>query len=162
MTIIAVTGHREAHGFRYNSEPLTEFAEQTIARFQPRLVVTGMALGWDQAVAEACVRSGVRFIAAVPFEGQQNRWPEASRREYDRLLSHASDIVTCEKFKPYSQRLVSKVMQCRNEYMVDRADSVVALWDGHKGGTMHCVRYAERKAVPVTNVRSDWMDYITH
>lgn len=29
-------------------------------------------------------------------------------------------------------------MQKRNEYMVDLADKVVAVWDGSKGGTDNC------------------------
>jgi len=35
-------------------------------------------------------------------------------------------------------------MQKRNEYMVDNADIVIAVWDGTKGGTCNCVRYAKK------------------
>lgn len=35
-------------------------------------------------------------------------------------------------------------MQKRNEYMVDLADRVIAVWDGSKGGTATCVKYAEK------------------
>ena len=35
-------------------------------------------------------------------------------------------------------------MQKRNEYMVDLTDKVIAVWDGSKGGTGNCVRYAEK------------------
>ncbi len=40
-------------------------------------------------------------------------------------------------------------MQVRNEYMVDRADLVLALWNGTPGGTGNCVRYARTRGVPV-------------
>jgi len=33
-------------------------------------------------------------------------------------------------------------MQKRNEWMVDHSDYVIAVWDGSKGGTGNCVKYA--------------------
>ena len=35
-------------------------------------------------------------------------------------------------------------MQKRNEYMVDLADKVIAVWNGSTGGTYNCVKYAEK------------------
>ena len=29
--------------------------------------------------------------------------------------------------------------------MVDNADKVIAVWDGSKGGTYNCVKYAEKQ-----------------
>lgn len=40
-------------------------------------------------------------------------------------------------------KLNFKAMQKRNEYMVDLADRVIVVWDGSKGGTANCVKYAE-------------------
>jgi uncharacterized phage-like protein YoqJ len=34
-------------------------------------------------------------------------------------------------------------MQIRNEWMVDRCDKLIAVWDGSKGGTGNCVDYAK-------------------
>lgn len=34
-------------------------------------------------------------------------------------------------------------MQKRNEYMVNLADKVIAVWGGSSGGTANCVRYAK-------------------
>ena len=37
-------------------------------------------------------------------------------------------------------------MQKRNMYMVDRADLVLAIWNGEeKGGTWNTIRYARKK-----------------
>ena len=38
----------------------------------------------------------------------------------------------------------------RNRYMVDKADCVIAVWDGTPGGTGYTVAYAREKGVPVT------------
>jgi hypothetical protein len=45
----------------------------------------------------------------------------------------------------------------RNEWMVDRADRVVALWSGAEGGTARCVACAERKRKPVDNLWARWL-----
>ena len=36
-------------------------------------------------------------------------------------------------------------MQTRNEWMVDKADVVIACFDGTNGGTANCVNYAREK-----------------
>ena len=46
-------------------------------------------------------------------------------------------MVSEEEYKPW-------LMQKRNEYMVDLADKVIAVWDSSKGGTANCVKYAEK------------------
>jgi uncharacterized phage-like protein YoqJ len=36
-------------------------------------------------------------------------------------------------------------MQKRNEYMIDKSDYVIAVWDGSPSGTGNTVRYAKQK-----------------
>jgi uncharacterized phage-like protein YoqJ len=50
-------------------------------------------------------------------------------------------------------------MQIRNEWMVDNAHIVLALWDGSSGGTGNCIKYANRKSVnkPIINLWSSWV-----
>ncbi len=45
----------------------------------------------------------------------------------------------------YFQTYKSYLMQVRNEYMVNLADKVIAVWDGSSGGTGNCVAYAKKK-----------------
>ena len=42
--------------------------------------------------------------------------------------------------------------QLRNEWMVDRSNLVIAVFNGQKSGTKNTVDYAKRKGVQVTNV----------
>lgn len=101
--------------------------------------ISGMALGVDQWAAEICVELGVPFTAAVPFVGQESRWPEESQRRYQLLLQKAYNVVVVSPggYHPWK-------MQARNEWMVDRCDLLVAFWDGSGGGTANCVEYAQR------------------
>lgn len=148
--IVAATGHRPNKTNGYGPDAarsLQSLARAGLELLQPSGVIVGMALGWDTAVGWAAVSLGLPVHAAVPFPGQESRWPEASRRDFKRLLSACASVTeVCPG--PYSAHL----MQVRNEWMVDRAQVVLALWNGTPGGTANCVRYAETRGVPVANV----------
>ena len=40
----------------------------------------------------------------------------------------------------------------RNEKMVDMADAVLVIWDGHSKGTQHTLKYAKKTDKPITLV----------
>lgn len=121
---------------------------------RPAKVNCGMALGWDQALAEAAVLEGIPFDAYVPFLGQESVWPEESKKHYRYLMGKADTIVyVCPPgYAPWK-------MQKRNEAMVDAAEGVLALWNNSAGGTANCVSYATRKGKPVRNVWGEWVAY---
>lgn len=149
--IIAATGHRPDKLGGYSEAVFQKcvFTAKTYLQVVlPKGAIVGMALGWDQAVAQACIDLGIPFTAAIPFEGQHDLWPVESQRRYLRLLACAEhvEIVTKRYAMP-----VPKAMQKRNEWMVDRCQSVLALWDGSFGGTHNCIRYAEKRKKPVVN-----------
>lgn len=148
--IIAATGHRpnKVGGYsRAAYQKLVAVAESYIRTAKPSRVISGMALGWDQAWAEAALNLGVPVIAAIPFAGQQSKWPIESQQNFEQILSRCESVtIVCPG--AYS----AAKMQKRNEWMVDRADRVCALWDGTDGGTANCVRYAHGKGAEVDNV----------
>jgi len=43
-------------------------------------------------------------------------------------------------------------MNDRNKYMVDRADEIIAVWDGSNSGTSNCINYAKKQGKPVINI----------
>lgn len=149
--IICGTGHRP--------DKLGGYDRQAILRLQilasrwlslhpeVEVVISGMALGWDTALAYSGLRAGCRLIAAVPFEGQESRWPKESQELYKELLLQATQVVYVSE----PSYAVWK-MQKRNEWMVDASDRVLALWNGSKGGTHNCVKYAEKKGKPIVNL----------
>lgn len=150
--IMAVTGHRPNKlGGYSNFSKLEWFAECEIKLNNPNLVITGMALGWDQAIAKACVNLNIPFIAAIPFVGQEKIWPKASQKLYKEILTKSSKVqIICDG--GYS---VDK-MQIRNKWMVDHCSYLEALWDGSNGGTSNCVNYAEKKKVKIINCWDHW------
>jgi hypothetical protein len=47
------------------------------------------------------------------------------------------------------KRFIPSAGFSRNEEMCRNADALVAVWDGKSPGTKHCIRYAEKLALPV-------------
>jgi len=153
----AVTGHRPDKLGGYGDAAqrfLKEFAKDRLPGIvKGARVITGMALGWDTAVALACVELHIPFIAAVPCENQDQYWHWSDKITYNWLLGKASG------FSLVNREYTSTCMQERNQWMVDRCDGVIALWDGSTGGTKNCIDYAKRVDKPITNLYNIWKSY---
>lgn len=121
------------------------------ARRGPLKVHSGMAQGWDWALAEACCELELTWVAAVPFVGQEAMWPQVTQREYQKLLGLASEVVTVSE-GGYS----AAKMQARNEWMLRHSEAVLALWDGSPGGTGNCLKAVEPRHI-VWNLWSEWL-----
>jgi len=153
---LAGTGHRP-NRLGYGADVaslLVGFAQAWLSVLAPMKVISGMALGWDQALATAAVELGIPFVAAVPFAGQEARWPVESQRAYDALIAQAAEVVIVSR-----GGFSARAMQARNEWMTDRADLLVALYDGTPSGTGNSIRYAERTGTDVLNLWESWGVY---
>ena len=154
---ISVTGHRpnKIYGYDIHNKQWTELKE----KFKGLLVenncdeaITGMALGVDTVFALAVLELKeegypINLHCAIPCKGHSNRWRVENIILYNKILNQADKviIVTNEDYQPY-------FMQKRNEYMVDLADKVIAVWDGSKGGTYNCVKYAEKRGKEIIKI----------
>ena len=159
MKRVAFTGHRPNKLGGYGAEAqnlLQQFAAECLKKHNVEHVITGMALGWDQAVALAAIDLDIPFIAAIPFEYQDQMWPPTSRRIYHEILMQAHDVVVV-----CAGDYAAWKMQERNEWMVDYSDRLIALWDGTDGGTANCVRYAKSVDKPIINVWEEYNGFIT-
>ncbi len=147
--IIAGTGHRPDKIGGYSDkahELLIVVALKMIEKLKPTKIITGMALGWDMALADAAICEGIPFIAAIPFRGQERLWPTVSKKKYNNLL-YLAEKVECVSEGGYS----AEKMTIRNMWMVNNCDKVLALWNGTKGGTNNCVSYAVLQNKPIEN-----------
>lgn len=148
--IIAGTGHRPNKLGGYGQEvfdKLVGVAEAYLKENPCTGVISGMALGWDMALAQAAINTSTPFAAAVPFIGQETKWPSASQEQYKRIISEAKKVIYTSEpgYSPYK-------MQVRNVWMVDRCDVLLAMWDGSDGGTGNCVKYANSVGKQITNL----------
>lgn len=149
---IAFTGHRPGKYFGYDVNDAKRIAirgslYQWLKSFKDTsgdkvriCTLTGGALGFDQDALAVCEELGFYNKVCVPCRGQENPWPDVSKRLYVALLQKASEIVyLAEKYEG------PKTLLARNCFMVDNCTVLAAFWDGkrEKGGTAHCVGYAE-------------------
>lgn len=150
----AATGHRPEKLGGYDEHAFAKlfyFAKDTLTLIQPTTMISGMAQGWDQAIAAAAIELNIKVIAAIPCVGQEKLWPEKAQRFYHALLAKIPEQVFVSK-KPFTKRC----MQVRNIWMVDNCEKVLALWDETPGGTANCVMYARAIHRPVVNVYEHW------
>ena len=153
--IYSGTGHRlEVIGYE-NKPKLIRYATSILPGYNPTKVISGMAIGWDQALAWAAVNNSVPFIAAVPFKGQESIWPQKAKDEYYKLLELAEEVViVCEGgFAPHKYHV-------RDKWMVDRGDQMIALWNGNQyGGTYSTVKMAKKAEKTINNVWPGWEQF---
>lgn len=153
--IIAGTGHRPDKLGGYEIEAtmrVIDFATKTMASRKPSRIITGMAIGWDMALAQAAINLDIPFHAYVPFEGQELKWPMSTRLYYKVLLNKAEHIEICS-----TGGYTKASMQRRNQRMVDDCDEIAALWNGSSGGTENCLSYAMLVGKPYINY---WCDFV--
>ena len=149
------TGHRPSKlpwGTNEQSEACQKLKDELRARLDGicemgyRHFICGMAIGCDMYFAEAVIamrenHPDVKLEAAIPCGTQPDKWNEAQRRRYNRLIDSA-DIVTVLQYT-----YTSDCMMRRNQYMVDRSSLLLACYDGKTGGTMKTILYAQRSGL---------------
>lgn len=149
----AFTGHRPVHfSFKYNEKhkdciALKQAIRREVMGLIEKNVTTfycGMALGVDTWGAEVVLelkasRKELKLIAALPCQTQANHWSPEQRKRYLDLLPQCDDVIYV------SNQYTPACMLRRNRYMVDRAQHLIAVYDGlGKGGTAYTVKYAQR------------------
>lgn len=159
--IISYSGHRpnKLPGGYNLSHPfyhaLKTKLKNAILELNPSLAYCGMAIGFDQLAAEVCIDIKLPFIAAIPFKGQELRWPKSSQQIYHELLKYALKIEICNPGGYAAWK-----MQNRNRFMVDNSDTLIACWDGSDGGTANCINYAksiDKKIVLINPEEIEWI-----
>lgn len=149
--IVGVTGHRDVE-----QEPgeLLAFARLSVALMAERgctEIITGMAQGWDLAVARAAYDQAIPYCAAIPFPAQPNLWSKADQTDWAWAVARASRqiVIGSEALNVFYDR--------RNRWIVDNCHELWSLWDGRDhGGTRHCVLYAEQMGHTVRPLWGPW------
>jgi uncharacterized phage-like protein YoqJ len=153
--IMAATGHRpDKLGKEYDYEgPYSNYIldrfSGILTEYKPKYIITGMAIGVDTLWVLSAIMNNIPFIAAIPFKGQEHKWKDHQKELYKNILDHPLCI---EKQYICDPGYAPWKMQKRNEWMVDRCEILVQVWDGTDGGTANCVRYAtkvQRKRINV-------------
>jgi len=152
-TSIAVTGHQPYILGGYSNaldQGLYDLASGWLKANQPREVVSGLAAGWDTAVASAALDQDIPLIAALAYQGQADQWPPEAKTVHEKLRDGASEIYQ------YSREKAHGCYTRRDRWVLERGDIVLALWSGADGGTARAVATAQKLGKPIINL---WSDY---
>ena len=108
----------------------------------------GMARGCDLYFAEAVLavkaeKPEILLEAWLPCPEQADRWAEDMRKRYRELL------LRCDRVFLLQPEYSEGCMLRRNRAMVERADRLISVWDGTRGGTGATVRYARELGVDI-------------
>lgn len=115
-----------------------------------KIVISGAAIGWDLALANAAVQEKRKLHMYIPFVGHGQTWKSFYKEEHNRLVKLAT-VVHAPNI-PFSPDALLQ----RNKDMVDNCDHLLALWDRTPGGTMHAVQYAVSIEKDYTNLWNIW------
>ena len=113
--------------------------------------LSGMARGVDIWAAETVLKikdegNPIHLICCIPYDDFEIRWPEEWQRQYNEILKKA-DIVTYTSHHYYNGCL-----QVRNQFMVDRAARLIAVYNGEPGGTRNTIEYAKRRGLEIVTL----------
>lgn len=176
---LGITGHRpQKLGKGFNDHKFhRQIKKKILLKMQElpvEVVITGMALGVDQWAAEAAIKCGIPFVAAVPFKNQDFKWSSKFRQHYAWLLSKAVRTVLVDREEGYICEYAppdvysSSKMMTRNRWIIDQlTDQDVLMAVGNlsrESGTWHCVNVAmsQHPGLEIQNLNPEnmtWRNY---
>lgn len=142
---VAITGHRPKALPRGAQQRIRSSIRDLVQRYPGATWLSGGAIGVDQIAADELFSLGQRVELVLPFspEVQATLWSPVERQVFDQQIRKASSVeVLRETYHPDGYRE-------RNKRLVQRADLVVAYWNGSPSGTAATVYEAVRQRVPV-------------
>lgn len=149
---VMVTGHRPQH-LRPDARPwvraeLLRLAVKLRDEHGATVGISGMAIGADLWWADAVIKAGLDLHAHVPFPQQPDKWRDADRDEWSRLLGMAAHTET------YGPTFSVRLLHARNDGMIRACSLAIAVHDPAKieGGTASAVRKLLAVGRPVIHV----------
>lgn len=153
MHRVCFTGHRPEKLTRTEKDIVRDLEKEIRQAIADGLSVfiTGMARGvdiWASQIVLSLRNSGydIKLICACPYDGFESGWSKDWQKQYKEILA-AADYVkyVCEGYS-------RSCFQIRNEWMVNHAARVIAVFNGEKSGTKNTIDYAAKVGVPVVRI----------
>lgn len=165
MKTCAFTGHRpNGFSFGYNEYSpdcisLKHKINNEIRKLYEngtKCFITGCAMGVDMWAAEEVMElkkefGDIKLLAAVPFEGTEEKWSEAYKERYRNIISN------CDRVKYICDGYTKSCYLVRDRFMVDHADVVLAVYNRkrRRSGTGYTVNYAIKMGKPVVIIEPE-------
>ena len=144
----AVTGHRILQkDFSINllKTVINNLIDRNFTTF-----LVGMAVGFDticfQVLEEIRKEKNIKIVACVPCPEQDDRFNEAQKKEYERMISLADDVIII------SPKYTPTCMKKRNEFMVKNASALIAYVRRKGSGSYQTLTLAKERKLMVIEI----------
>jgi hypothetical protein len=163
--VVGVTSHRNipAHELEPIRQRVRDFFAQLKRDFPelPLVVLSALAEGGDQLVAQEALAAGARLVAPLPLPRELyiDDFPDpVIRANFDELCSHA-EVVRLPQLMAQSRLAIGAPGMARDRqyakagvYIASHCHILLAIWDGKEtgrlGGTAQIVKYHLSGATP--------------
>lgn len=152
----AFTGHRperldlpEAQVIAWLEKEIRKAAEDGYTQF-----ITGMQRGVDLWAAEAVLKlrgegKPLRLVKACAFKGMESQWDRTWQTRYRHILFAGNETFYI------SERPGRSAFFRRNNWMVDHASRLIAVYTGAPGGTKETIKYAKAQGLEVVCIADE-------
>jgi uncharacterized phage-like protein YoqJ len=149
--VICITGHRRFKHLRKKDVRvwIQSMSEITLSLYPDAVFICGGAPGVDLWAAEVWSEMGIDWCLIKPCGNHGvGVWSDQLLKKRDELAKKA------KKVKVLMPEYRNGCLNKRNEWMVNKADLILGLFDGRqRGGTKHCLSYARQQ-----RKRIIWLD----
>ena len=158
--IVAATGSRSLQTkSKEHKQEVVKFLVAELQRLKEEhgrvLVVTGLAEGFDSAMAKAAQLTETDYLVAIPsptygeyYWGNNSVTGTNRLAEFEDYVNKAAHkVVVCEDYKGFAPRRPGKANFDRNQWMVDFAQAFY-VYDRSSRGTKDCVDRIEKAGTP--------------
>jgi uncharacterized phage-like protein YoqJ len=133
------------------SGELIYLAKLALLEYKATHLITSLEPGWEQALAKAAIEMEIPFTVAIPFIGRDADWDREARLQYLDLLARAHEVYRVSDH--YSE---NAMLDCYH-WRVDRADTVLALWEYEFCGDIFAaMNYAMNCDKTAVNLWQEW------
>lgn len=156
---VTITGHRYISDIDNVRLEIYKFLQSLIKQHENVKATTMLAAGADTIFAQEAIRLGIQLEILLPFalEKFKKDFNDGDRAILEAILEsnnysvHETGYSTAQKNRDWAYLKTSK-------YLVDKADIVLAVWDGEPangiGGTAEIVSYANIKRKKVSIIET--------
>lgn len=151
-------GHRPPRAGGYSDRAfstLVRVCEVFIGEQEPSKMYIGMGLGWEQAMATACLNKKIPYVACIPCKEQDKIWLPANKAVYQNLVSKAASVHLT--FNGTFEENAA-CMHERNDYIAQEVDAVAVFWDEQpEGQTWEFLLFCYSRGKEVFNYYESWL-----
>jgi len=147
-------GPKETGGYDLHAKMLA-YAREILLYLRPSTVISGLALGFETAAAEAALSMDIPLVAAIACDGWERKWIPSSQAKYKDVLGQARERVVVSPGEFEWEKVAS-----RNRWMVDRSDMSLVLWaGGPKSSAKSALEHSENRNKCMVSLWESWKTY---